>query len=105
MIIEQEDKGRFNRAKLLNIGAKIAMTQMEQKCTKEQSQQNLCLILHDIDMLPLNPKLKYECKKAPVLFATAAEQFGYKMPYRWYFGGVVAIHWKHFEIVNGYSNK
>ena len=104
LIIEQEDKGRFNRAKLMNIGAKFAFSQMNQKCAKSKSEDHLCLIFHDIDMLPLNSNLKYRCLSGPVGLASAAQQFEYGLPYRWYFGGVVAIYWRDFALNNGYSN-
>ena len=104
LIVEQEDKGRFNRAKLMNIGAKFAFSQMNQRCAKSKSEDHLCLIFHDIDMLPLNSNLKYNCLSGPVGLASAAQQFKYKLPYLWYFGGVVAISWRHFVLVNGYSN-
>ena len=42
---------------------------------------------------------------SPKLLATAAEQFKYKMPYLDYFGGIVAISWKHFQLINGLSNR
>ena len=32
VILLEDDKGRFNRAKLMNIGAKFAFSQMNQKC-------------------------------------------------------------------------
>ena len=104
LIIEQEDEGRFNRAKLMNVGAKMAFTQMNQKCAQKQSENHLCLIFHDIDMLPQNPQLQYECQKGPIELASAAQQFDYQLPYRWYFGGVVAISWQQFVLVNGYPN-
>ena len=42
---------------------------------------------------------------SPKLLATAAEQFKYKMPYGEYFGGVVAISWDHFQLINGFANR
>ena len=42
---------------------------------------------------------------SPQLLATAAEQFNYKMPYADYLGGVVAISWTHFQLINGLTNR
>ena len=101
--MEQDDSYLFNRAKLINIGAKFAVLNHQEKC--QISSQNLCLIIHDIDMLPVNGSLQYNCEKSPKMMATAAQQFEYKMPYLHYFGGVVATSWAHFKSVNGMSNK
>ena len=84
--MEQEDENLFNRAKLINIGAKIAHLNWQAKCSFAD-EVNLCVVSHDIDMLPLNPELHYTCKESPKLLATAAEQFNYDMPYQEYFGG------------------
>ena len=62
--MEQIDTALFNRAKLMNIGAKLAHLHMQQKCNyKILVNSNLCLIFHDIDMLPLNQKLQYDCNQ------------------------------------------
>ena len=64
LIIEQEDSAKFNRAKLMNVGAKFASLHLQEKCNiQKQIDKNLCLILHDIDMLPLNSNLQYNCEK------------------------------------------
>ena len=102
--MEQEDQNLFNRAKLINVGAKIAYLRWQEKCS-DGDEVKLCIVSHDIDMLPLNPKLQYTCSQSPKLLATAAEQFKYGMPYTEYFGGVVAISWNHIKLVNGLSNR
>ena len=86
----------------MNIGAKFAYLKHQEKCLDSQ---NLCLVTHDIDMLPLNSSLRYDCQKSPQLLATNASQFKYKMPYLAYFGGVVAVKWNDYTMVNGMSNK
>ena len=102
LLIEQVDTFQFNRAKLLNVGAKMARLNYQAKCL---AMENLCLIPHDIDMIPLMPSLQYDCINSPKLLATAAQQFGFRMPYDQYFGGVIALTWSQFESVNGFSNK
>ena len=102
--MEQDDKNLFNRAKLINIGAKIANLRWQEKCIADNDTK-LCIVSHDIDMLPLNQDLQYTCENSPKLLASAAEQFKYGMPYENYFGGVVAISWNHLKIVNGLTNR
>ena len=62
LVVEQIDTALFNRAKLMNIGAKFAHLHMQEKCNNHTLvNSSLCLIFHDIDMLPLNQKLQYDC--------------------------------------------
>ena len=60
--MEQEDQNLFNRAKLINVGAKIANLRWQEKCS-DVDEVKLCIVSHDIDMLPLNPKLQYTCSQ------------------------------------------
>jgi hypothetical protein len=60
-------------------------------------------ILHSVDMMPVN--VDYSHTNNPTLLATEASQFGYKLPYKQYFGGVVIIPKKRIGYVNGFSNK
>ena len=62
-IVEQDDEYKFNRGKLLNIGAIFALDELRQKCGPFLSQTNLCLIFHDVDMIPLNNKIPYNCSE------------------------------------------
>ena len=64
LFVEQTDSALFNRAKLLNIGAKFAHLYAQEKCSDPiLVNKKLCLIFHDVDMLPLNPKLQYDCNQ------------------------------------------
>lgn len=92
LVIEQADDRPFNRAKLLNIGAKIAF-----------SNGAKLIITHDVDMIPTK-ETKYAQAHAGHL-ATAVSQFGGKMPYERYFGGVNVFSKEMFESINGYSNE
>lgn len=63
-IITQNDNLPFNRAKLLNYGAKVAM------------QLGIdCLILHDVDLLPLNTGNIYACSKRPRHMSSSIDIF------------------------------
>lgn len=63
-IVDQNDTLPFNRAKMLNYGATLAI--------------NLnydCLILHDIDLLPLNTGNIYGCTKSPRHMSSSLDTF------------------------------
>jgi len=89
-IIEQMDDKPFNRGKLLNIGF-------------IEAQGYDYYALHDVDMLPV--KSDYSFAENPTLLATKVQQFGYKMPFENYFGGVVLINKDDMIKCNGYHNE
>jgi hypothetical protein len=89
-IIHQNDNRPFNRAKLLNVGFR-------------ESEEYDYFAFHDIDMLPIDSDYSYvDC---PTHLASRAEQFGWKLPYEKYFGGVTLFDKKSFIGINGYSNE
>jgi len=89
IIVEQVQGKPFNRGKLLNIG--VLNTDADYYA------------LHDVDMLPV--KSDYSFPEYPTLLATKVQQFGYKMPFAEYFGGVVLISRQHMVECNGYHNE
>jgi beta-1,4-galactosyltransferase 1 len=89
LLVEQADSKPFNRGKLLNIGASLAIDASY-------------IALHDVDMLPQNAS--YAPVNCPTHMATQAQQFGYKMPYPTYFGGVTLFPREDFMRINGFSN-
>jgi hypothetical protein len=89
-VIEQADNKPFNRAKLLNIGAVL-------------SEDSDYFIFHDVDMLPKEADYRYS--QNPTHIATQCSQFGYRMPYPAYFGGVNIFDKHLFNKINGYSNE
>ena len=89
LIVEQENGKPFNRGKLLNIGA-IQCHTASYYC------------FHDVDMLPMISDYSYV--STPTHLAAEAEQFGFKLPYQGYFGGVTLFDKHSFIKVNGYSN-
>ena len=89
LIVEQEEGKPFNRGKLLNVGA-------------IQSHTASYYCFHDVDMLPLVSDYSYSPN--PTHLAAEAEQFGFKLPYQGYFGGVTLFDKHSFIKVNGYSN-
>lgn len=90
-VIEQEDGKPFNRAMLLNIGF------------LEAGSEHDYFVFHDIDMLPSD--VDYTYRENPNHLAAAASQFGGRMPYAWYFGGVTMFSRNSFVAANGFSNE
>lgn len=88
LIVEQTDKP-FNRGKLLNVGV-IERPNSDYYC------------FHDVDMLP--EICDYSFPNFPTHLAAEAQQFGYKLPYDGYFGGVTLFDKSSFEKINGFSN-
>lgn len=89
-VIEQDNNLPFNRAMLINIGFQI----MSPYCDY--------MISHDVDMLPVTADYS---PSAAAHLATQCSQFGYKMPYPAYFGGVNVFSKEVFQDINGFSNK
>lgn len=63
-VVEQVDQRPFNRAKLLNIGAAAAM-----------KAGYPCLVMHDVDLLPLRPANLYACTKCPRHMSSSINKF------------------------------
>jgi len=90
LVIEQTNEKPFNRGSLANIGF------------LHSNGENFCI--HDVDMLP-----DFANYDIPHLFdvshvATNVEQFGYKMPYEKYLGGVTIFRREAFRKINGFNN-
>lgn len=92
-VIEQYDQKPFNRAMLFNIGSIYA------------AQLNFpCLILHDVDLMPMNLGNLYVCSKRPRHMCSSLDKFRFNLLYHGLFGGVVSIETKVFQFINGMSN-
>lgn len=92
-VIEQYDPKPFNRAKLFNIGAMIA-SRLDYPC----------LVMQDVDLLPMNLGHLYACSTKPRHMCSALDKFRYNLPYYGIMGGAVAIQAKSFLKANGFSN-
>ncbi|CAK1582708.1 unnamed protein product [Parnassius mnemosyne] len=93
-VVEQVDSQPYNRAKLINIGAVTAMRAGYP-----------CLILHDIDLLPIKVANIYACTKQPRHMSSTVNKFSFVLPYLKLFGGVTAIIANQFKNINGMSNR
>ncbi|XP_063292831.1 beta-1,4-galactosyltransferase 3-like [Pelobates fuscus] len=93
-IIHQAGNYTFNRAKLLNVGFKEAM--------KDEDWD--CMFFHDVDLIPEDDRNLYTCDKYPKHASLAMDKFGYKLPYKSYFGGVSALSPEQYMKINGFPN-
>ena len=93
-VIEQtNDKRKFNRGQLLNIGFEIAQ--------KEDIDN---FIFHDVDLLPSDDLKEYYINKPtdkPVHIASNWDRYGSNPNY---FGGIVAFNEAMYSKINGYPN-
>jgi xylosylprotein 4-beta-galactosyltransferase len=91
-ILTQSNKYRFNRGALVNVGFMLA--------------KNSCdyIAIHDIDLLPLNANLSYAYPTDGPYHLTSPE-YHPTYNYNKYFGGILLMTNRHFEMVNGFSNR
>ncbi|XP_031431557.1 beta-1,4-galactosyltransferase 3 [Clupea harengus] len=93
-IIHQAGNYTFNRAKLMNVGFREAMREEDWDC----------LFFHDVDLIPEDDRNSYTCETVPKHAAIAMDKFGYKLPYKMYFGGVSALTPLQYLRMNGFPN-
>ena len=89
-LLEQEEGMPFNKGMIFNSAVKSLSEEFDYFC------------LHDIDMVPT--EVDYSFAENATHLATITTQFGNKLPYYEYFGGVVLIPSKMYVEVNGFSN-
>lgn len=63
-VVNQNDSLPFNRAKMINYGAKMSIRL-----------QYHCLILHDVDLIPINTRNIYACSKLPRHMSSSLDTF------------------------------
>ncbi|PZC80974.1 hypothetical protein B5X24_HaOG213628 [Helicoverpa armigera] len=93
-LVEQQNEGPFNRGFLLNVGARAAIRD-----------KFPCLVLHDVDLLPLDESNLYACANEPRHLSASIDKFRFVLPYKTIVGGVLAITADQFVAVNGFSNR
>lgn len=92
LVVNQADKLRFNRAALINIGYLLSIADCDY------------LVMHDVDLLPLNPALSYQYPDNHV-FHLAAPHLHPLYHYKTFVGGILLLTHQHFKQVNGLSNR
>ena len=98
-IIEQsDDKRKFNRGKLLNIGFDFAIKRSE----KHPPRHNV-FIFHDVDLLPQDDLSEYYAKypSKPLHIARVWDRYNNNQKY---FGGIVSFSEEDMKRINGYPN-
>ncbi|KAL5022902.1 hypothetical protein ScPMuIL_002057 [Solemya velum] len=93
-VVDEALPSRFNRAMLMNIGYAEAIKLYDYQC----------FIFHDVDLIPQDDRLIYNCSTQPRHMSAAIDKFNYELPYKTLFGGVSALTRKQFVAVNGFSN-
>jgi hypothetical protein len=91
-VVHQLGKTPFNKGMLFNIG----FLYVEHRAD--------AFALSDVDMLAVEGQVDYSFPQAATHLASAASQFGYKMPYPVYFGGHVLVTAGQMRSVNGFYN-
>ncbi|KAK3792598.1 hypothetical protein RRG08_009956 [Elysia crispata] len=94
-IVEQAGDGPFNRALLMNVGYREALLLHPSLD---------CFIFHDVDLLPLDDRIRYSCGGQPVHLSANIDVHGNKLMYANLFGGASMLTKAMMENVNGFSN-
>uniref|UniRef100_A0A0N5AFT4 Beta-1,4-N-acetylgalactosaminyltransferase n=1 Tax=Syphacia muris TaxID=451379 RepID=A0A0N5AFT4_9BILA len=94
IILNQTDMYRFNRASLINVGW-------------FEADRVGCdyLVMHDVDLLPLNPELDYRFPGYGNVRHISAPEYHPRYNYKKFIGGILMLTLKDFKMVNGLSNK
>lgn len=94
-VINQIDTFRFNRAKLINAGF-----------AETVNKRSSCdfIALHDVDLIPINPEIKYRYPyEGPLHLSPSGLHPRYDYPT--FIGGILLMTVEHFRLVNGMSNR
>jgi len=95
IVVEQLDPHPFNRAALLNVGAREA----------EILGSPDCFVFHDVDLLPEDDRNIYECVPgSAIAMSVAASKWKYKLQYEQYSGGVMAVGKRELDLFDGLAN-
>lgn len=92
-IVNQVDSLRFNRAALINVGFLVSARTADY------------MIMHDIDLLPLNERLDYSYPPASGPNHVSASGLHPEYDYSTFIGGILSIRKEHFIRTNGMSNR
>ena len=91
-VVNQADNHRFNRAALINVGFLLSRNECDY------------MVMHDIDLLPLNDHLLYAYNENGPLHITSPNLHPL-YHYDTYIGGILIMTRQQFEKVNGLSNQ
>eukprot|EP00117_Sycon_ciliatum_P046435 scpid59199/ scgid0496/ Beta-1,4-N-acetylgalactosaminyltransferase bre-4; Bacillus thuringiensis toxin-resistant protein 4; Beta-4-GalNAcT len=102
-IVEQSFTSRFNRGALFNIGF------VEMNRGRPADKQFQCIVLHDVDLIPVAKRNTYDCMQTPNVWAwqlsTAIDVYDWGLPFETTAGGVNMFISERYAQVNGFSNR
>lgn len=93
-VINQRGQGKFNRAKLMNVGYAEALKEYDYDC----------FVFSDVDLVPMDDRNTYGCFGQPRHLSVAIDKFHFKLPYMRSFGGVSSLSKQQYLTINGFSN-
>ncbi|XP_061749314.1 beta-1,4-galactosyltransferase 1-like [Nerophis ophidion] len=93
-VINQDGDEIFNRAKLLNVGYTEALKDYDYDC----------FVFSDVDLIPMDDRNTYKCFSQPRHLSVSMDKFGFRLPYKQYFGGVSSMSKQQFLTINGFPN-
>ncbi|XP_055546485.1 beta-1,4-galactosyltransferase 7 [Wyeomyia smithii] len=91
-VLNQNDRFRFNRASLINVGFLHVKHRYDY------------IAMHDVDLLPMNDNLKYKYPAEGPLHISGPE-FHPKYHYPTFIGGILLLKVEHYQSLNGMSNR
>ncbi|KAI6215088.1 hypothetical protein M3Y94_00343900 [Aphelenchoides besseyi] len=96
LVLNQTDSFRFNRAALINVGW-------------YEADRLGCdyLVMHDVDIIPLNPELNYRFPGVGIVRHISAGKYHpiKRYNYKRFIGGVLMLTMHDYKALNGMSNK
>ncbi|XP_046553230.1 beta-1,4-galactosyltransferase 4-like [Haliotis rubra] len=93
-VVEQVSDGVFNKALMMNAGFIEAVRLGKYDC----------YMFHDVDLIPEDDRIPYNCRPEQVVHLVAAVRKYYYHAMRRYIGGALAFTEQQFRGVNGFSN-
>ncbi|XP_065198130.1 beta-1,4-galactosyltransferase 2-like [Sycon ciliatum] len=102
-IVEQGFTSRFNRGALFNIGF------VEMNRGRPADKQFQCIVLHDVDLIPVAKRNTYDCMQTTKVWAwqlsSAIDVYNWGLPFETTAGGVNMFISERYAQVNGFSNR
>ncbi|XP_053734685.1 beta-1,4-galactosyltransferase 1 isoform X1 [Synchiropus splendidus] len=93
-VIQQDGEEIFNRAKLLNVGYVESLKEYDYEC----------FVFSDVDLIPMDDRNTYTCFSQPRHLSVSMDKFGFRLPYKQYFGGVSSMSKEQYLKINGFPN-
>ena len=108
IIVEQSGTAKFNRGALINVGF-IEGSYLLQLYAANRYVNFDCLVVHDVDLLPIDDENSYDCRRSPTVHAwqmsTAIDMHNWDLPGEAAVGGVGMVTREAANLANGWSNR